>query len=132
VPCHRRRITPAAGMKSERLALAAWLALIVLQPVWYLWLAPPASGQSWFALLLTLPPLLLPLSALRRNLGRALLWAGIVALFYFCHGIVAAWAVPATRLPALLEVTLCCLLIAAIGARTRALKRAAALRRAVP
>ena len=115
-------------MKSERLALAAWLALIVLQPAWYLWLAPPASGQSWFALLLTLPPLLLPLSALRRNLGRALLWAGIVALFYFCHGIVAAWTTPAARVPALVEAALCVVLIGAMGLRVRESKRALAAR----
>lgn len=119
-------------MNGERLAVTAWAALIALQPAWYLWLAVPANGRALLALALVLPPLLLPLLALRRGLGRALVWIGIVALFYFCHGIVAAWAVPATRLPALLEVTLCCLLIAAIGARTRALKRAAALRRAVP
>lgn len=113
-------------MNAERVALAAWAALIALQPAWYLWLAPPAGGPAWFALALTLPPLLLPLLALRRSVGRALLWTGIVALFYFCHGIVAAWVVPAARLPALLEVGACLVLIGAIGARTRARKRAAA------
>ncbi|KAB2900900.1 MAG: DUF2069 domain-containing protein [Dokdonella sp.] len=113
-------------MSAQRVALGAWFALIALQPAWYLWLAPPATGQAWFALALTLPPLLLPLTALRRSTGRALLWAGIVALFYFCHGVVAAWAVAAARMPALIEVALSLVLIGAIGARTRALKRAAA------
>ena len=110
-------------MNSERLALVAWAALVALQPIWYCWLAPPANGQSWFALVLTLPCLLLPLLALRGGVGRALQWIGIVALFYFCHGIVAAWVIPAARLPALLEVLLCVALIGALGWDARGYKR---------
>ena len=115
-------------MSGESIALGAWAALIVLQPIWYFWLAPPANGQSWFALALTLPPLLLPLLALRRGAGRALLWIGIVALFYFCHGIVAAWTTPAARVPALVEAALCVVLIGAMGLRVRESKRALAAR----
>ncbi|MBZ0223204.1 MAG: DUF2069 domain-containing protein [Dokdonella sp.] len=115
-------------MIGERIALAAWTALVALQPIWYLWLAPPANGRALLALGLVLPPLLLPLLALRRGTGRALLWIGIIALFYFCHGVVAAWVVPAARIPALVEATLCMILILALGARTRALKQAQARR----
>ena len=113
-------------MNGERIAFAAWAALIALQPVWYLWLAPPANGQSLFALALTLPLLLLPLLALRHGSGRALLWVGIVALFHFCHGVVAAWTTPSARVPALIEATLCVVLIGAMGLRVRASKRAQA------
>lgn len=112
-------------MNAERAGLLAWAALAVLQPAWYFWLAPPANGHSLFALALTLPPLLLPLLALRRSTGRALLWVGILALFYFCHGIVAAWVIPAARVPALLETLLCALLIGTLGLRMRARKRTA-------
>jgi len=115
-------------MNGERIALIAWAALVALQPIWYLWLAPPANGQSWFALVLTLPCLLLPLLALRKSVGRALLWIGIVALFYFCHGIVAAWTTPAACVPALVEAVLCVVLIGAMGLRVRAGKRAIAAR----
>ncbi len=111
-------------MNAQRIGFAAWAALIALQPAWYVWLAPPANGRGLFALALTLPPLLLPLLALRTSASRALLWIGIVALFYFCHGVVAAWAVPAARVPALIEAGLCTILIGTIGMRTRALKRA--------
>jgi uncharacterized membrane protein len=102
-------------MKALRVGLIAWALLAVLQPAWYLWLAPPANANSAFALALTLPPLLLPLFALRTSARRALLWVGIIALFYFCHGIVAAWVIPAARLPALLEALLCVVLIGALG-----------------
>jgi len=106
-------------MSALRLGAAAWTALVLLQPAWYLWLAPPAGGHPAFALLLALPPLLLPLLALRTSLRRALLWTGVVALFYFCHGVVAAWAVPAARAPALAEALLCVVLIGALGADAR-------------
>ena len=106
-------------MNARRIGFAAWGALVLLQPAWYLWLAPPANGRAWLALLFTVPPLLLPLTALRADPRRALFWAGIVALFYFCHGIVAAWAEPQARIPALIEALLCAVLIAALGWRKR-------------
>lgn len=99
--------------------LAAWALLVLLQPAWYLWLAPPTGGHPLFALLLTLPPLLLPLFALRSGARRALLWVGLLTLFYFCHGIVAAWVVESARVPALIEVLLCVALIGALGVDAR-------------
>jgi uncharacterized membrane protein len=113
----------ASDGKPIRCGLAAWAMLVLLQPAWYLWLAPPANGHGAFALVLTLPPLLLPLLALRTGPRRALLWVGIIALFYFCHGVVAAWVYPSTRVPALLEAACCVGLILALGADTRLQKR---------
>jgi uncharacterized membrane protein len=112
-------------MTPQRLGYIAWTLLVLLQPAWYLWLAPPVTGEPLFALLLTLPPLLLPLFSLARP-RRALLWIGIVALFYFCHGIVAAWVVPSARVPALLEALLCVALVGAVGWDTRQRKALAA------
>jgi uncharacterized membrane protein len=106
-------------MTALRAGLAAWIGLVLLQFAWYLWLAPPANAQPALALVLTLPPLLLPLLALRTSARRALLWVGIVALFYFCHGVVAAWVIPAARVPALLETVLCVALIGALGRDAR-------------
>src|SRR4051812_49964763 len=87
-------------MSAERVGVLAWIGLVALQFAWYLVIAPPAAGSAWIALTLTLPALLLPLFALRTNLRRALLWLGVVALFYFCHGVVAAWAPPPAPVPA--------------------------------
>ena len=102
-------------MTPERVGAAAWIALVLLQFAWYAWIAPPTGGTPWIALALTLPPLLLPLIALRSGVRRALLWAGVVALFYFCHGVVAAWTAPAARVPALIECVLCVVLIGTLG-----------------
>jgi uncharacterized membrane protein len=100
---------------AERVGVGAWIALVVLQFAWYLVIAPPAGGSSWIALALTLPALMLPVLALRSGLRRALLWVGVVALFYFCHGVVAAWTVPSARVPALIESLLCIALIGTVG-----------------
>ncbi|MGH8173776.1 MAG: DUF2069 domain-containing protein, partial [Rhodanobacteraceae bacterium] len=102
-------------MSAERVGMGAWIVLVALQFAWYLWLAPPAGGNALVALALTIPPLLLPLFALRTSARRALLWLGVVALFYFCHGVVAAWVAPDARVPALIESALCVVVIGAIG-----------------
>ncbi len=111
-------------MIAMRCGFVAWAALVILQVLWHAWLAPPANGQIGLALALTLPPLLLPLLALRRGAKRALLWVGIVSLGYFCHGIVAAYAIPSMRLPAVIEIILCVCLIGTLGWITRSAKKA--------
>ena len=79
-------------------------ALVVLHLLWHGAIAPPLNGSPLLAIGLTVGPLLLPLLALRRSVGRALLWVGILALFYFCHGVVAAWGEPRVRALASVEI----------------------------
>ena len=110
-------------MMAMRCGFLAWAGLVILQLVWHAWLAPPANGQIGLALALTLPPLLLPLLALRRGRKRALLWIGIISLGYFCHGVVVAWAIPSMRLPAWIEIILCVLLIGTLGWITRGARK---------
>ncbi|WP_329742720.1 DUF2069 domain-containing protein [Dyella sp. A6] len=102
----------------DRTGLVAWAGLALLQLAWYVWLFPPQHVPVWLALAITVVPLLLPLTALP-NLRRALLWAGILSLFYFCHGVAEAWSAPHERIPALLEVALTLLLIGSLGAGVR-------------
>ena len=103
-------------MTAERLGAIACGLLIALQFAWYLFLAPPTAGSPWLALAIALPMLFLPLLAHEGGWRRVLFWCGVVALFYFCHGVVAAWVGgPATRIPAILEVLLCVVLIGTVG-----------------
>lgn len=104
---------------SDRLGRAAWFALSALQLLWYGWLAPPRTMPVGLVLALTVIPLLLPLLALRRGLHRALLWVGILSLFYFCHGVAEAWSAPTERWLALAEIALTLLLIGTLGAGVR-------------
>ncbi|HEU4669589.1 MAG TPA: DUF2069 domain-containing protein [Dyella sp.] len=101
-----------------RVGAAAWAALTLLQLAWHGWLAPPTHLSTALVLAVTVVPLLLPLTALG-NLRRALLWVGILSLFYFCHGISEAWSSSDTRALALLEIALTVLLIGSLGAGVR-------------
>jgi uncharacterized membrane protein len=102
----------------HRLGLAAWAALLVLQLAWHAWLAPPERLPLGLVLAITIVPLLVPLTALR-NPRRALLWVGILSLFYFCHGVSEAWSAPETRALAIVEIVLTVLLIGTLGAGVR-------------
>ncbi len=101
-------------MTIRTLGLVAWAALLLLQPIWHVWLVPPATSAMLPTLLLSVVPLLLPLLALRQA-RRALLWAAIVSLFYFSHGIAEVWSHPQLRLLAGIEIILSTLVILAAG-----------------
>jgi uncharacterized membrane protein len=98
-----------------RVGLAAWAALALLQVVWHGWLFPAQVMPAWLALVITVIPLLLPLFAIR-DVRRALLWVGILSLFYFCHGVSEAWSAPGERWLAWLEILLTLTLIGVLGA----------------
>lgn len=103
-------------MTAERVGAIAWGLLIALQFAWYLVIAPPLVGSPWLALVVALPMLFLPLLAHEGGWRRVLFWCGVVALFYFCHGVVAAWVGgPKARFPAILEALLCVALIVTVG-----------------
>jgi uncharacterized membrane protein len=98
-----------------RLGLIAWALLTALQLVWHAWLKPPHDMPIALLLAITVIPLLLPLLALR-DARRALLWVGILSLFYFCHGVSEAWSSAGERWLAIAEIVLTVVLIGALGA----------------
>jgi uncharacterized membrane protein len=98
-----------------RVGLVVWALLVVLQLAWHAWLVPPQNMPLTLVLAITVVPLLLPLLALR-DARRALLWVGILSLFYFCHGVSEAWSSAGERWLAMAEIVLTVLLIAALGA----------------
>lgn len=102
-------------LPAYRIGLGAWALLVVLQFAWHAWLVPPQSMPITLALAITIVPLLLPLLALR-DVRRALLWVGILSLFYFCHGVSEAWSAPGQRWLAIAEIVLTLLLIGMLGA----------------
>jgi uncharacterized membrane protein len=107
-----------------RVGLVAWAALTVLQLVWHGWLFPAQTMPAALVLGITVVPLLLPLFAIR-DVRRALLWVGILSLFYFCHGVSEAWSAPGERWLAWLEIFLTLTLIGVLGAGVKRRRRAA-------
>lgn len=80
------------------------LALFALAALYALWFA---RDRHVIAALLVfiLPPLLLALAAWR-GWPRAGFVAGVLALLWFSHGVMTAWAQPAQRGIALVEIAL--------------------------
>jgi len=107
--------TRAPILPVYRAGLVAWALLVLLQLVWHAWLVPPQNMPMALLLAITVVPLLLPLFAIR-DVRRALLWVGILSLFYFCHGVSEAWSSASERWLAVVEIALTVLLIAALGA----------------
>jgi len=76
------------------LSLAAYSGLLVLIPLWYLWLAPDNGPPALAAALLV--PLLLPAVGILQGKAYTHAWATFVVLLYFVIGIGEA-AVPGSR-----------------------------------
>ena len=115
---------------AARVAAAAIVALAALQVGWHGVLSPPADGPRWAVALFFVAPLLPALGLLLARNRRAAFWGALAALLYFCHGIMVAWSLPAERAPALAEVALSIVLIAAAswdGVRARFRRRPATL-----
>ncbi|MCC5811659.1 MAG: DUF2069 domain-containing protein [Ectothiorhodospiraceae bacterium] len=74
------------------LIVTCLLALILLLTLWIVWLSPPAnSGYVVPLLLLLVLPLLLPLRGLLHGRRYTAAWTSLLAVFYFAHGVAAAW-----------------------------------------
>lgn len=106
-----------------RAAVAALLALLVLQFVWHLWLAPPQPTLLVPTLLLAVAPLLFSLWFAAASLRRGVLIGGIACLFYFSHGVGELWNGAPPRWPAAVEVVLALAVVFALGWETRTSRR---------
>ena len=89
-------------MKPSRVVLAA--ALLALSALFALWFR---GDRHYAAVLLVfcLPPLL-ALAGVLRGSAKAAFWAGVLALFWFSHGVMAAYSRPAEAGYAWAEIAL--------------------------
>ncbi len=86
----------------ERILLAgALLGLAALYAVWFRADANRMAALLFFAL----PPLLLGVGVLLRR-PTARFWGGVLALLWFSHGVMLAWAHADQRVYALIEIAL--------------------------
>ncbi|MCB1555088.1 MAG: DUF2069 domain-containing protein [Xanthomonadales bacterium] len=102
-------------MSARRVGVACWWLLVALQPLWHA-IAP--SGSVVARVVVTaafLAPMAWPSWMLWGHRANALFWSALVSLFYFCHGVMEAWASPPVRAFALTEVALCLGLVGAVG-----------------
>jgi uncharacterized membrane protein len=85
------------------MALLGYLGTLLILIAWYAWLAP--STQLPLALtLLVAAPLLLPLKGMLLGQIYTHRWGLFLAVAYFAHGVVEAYALPQERNYALVEI----------------------------
>lgn len=113
----------ARALAPLRVGMLALLALLLLQIIWHAWLLPPAPSRLLPTLSLALLPLLPGLWTCLADLRRGVLIGGIVCLFYFCHGVGAAFGDAAARWLGLGEIALTLVVIAALGWDARHYRR---------
>ncbi|MGH8190815.1 MAG: DUF2069 domain-containing protein [Rhodanobacteraceae bacterium] len=109
---------------AQRIGFAAWATLAVLQVVWHGWWLPPHGVPVAVVLAIALLPLAVPL-VYWHNPARALIVAGMISLLYFCHGVAEAWAAPAERPFAWIEITLAVVLVLSCARKPRRRKASA-------
>jgi uncharacterized membrane protein len=83
-----RPASGAARATSERLAIATVAALVLLELLWELWLAPLRPAGSWLALKAL--PLALLWPGLARGARKARQWLALLLPLYVAEGIVRA------------------------------------------
>ena len=84
----------------------AYLALLILQPVWHALAPIPLGAESWWLALVATGPLLLPLRGILKGSIRSMTWGGYLLVFYLVVGVMEAWSNPPQRIPALLQLAL--------------------------
>jgi uncharacterized membrane protein len=79
-------------MKTEQHKLVArigYFLLLLLIPIWHLWLSPPALGISpWLIITIWFVPLLFPLKGIIQGNPYTFAWCGFLALMYIMHAVV--------------------------------------------
>jgi uncharacterized membrane protein len=97
-------------MKTEHYQLLAkigYFGLLVLIPVWHLWLSPSPLGLNpWLVTGIWFIPLLFPLKGILRSDPYTYAWSGFLALFYLMHSIVTLFSSETETILAVIELTL--------------------------
>lgn len=82
-------------MKTEHhklLARVGYFSLMLLVPLWHLWLSPPQLGLNpWFITAIWFIPLLFPLHGIIKGNPYTFAWCGFLALLYIMHAVVVIY-----------------------------------------
>lgn len=105
-------------LNTQRLALLALMALIILCVGWELAWAPIKPGGSWLALKAL--PLALPVSGLLKRRLYTFRWVSLIVWLYFIEGVVRAYSdSPPSNEMAGIEIFLCLVLFVSCALHVR-------------
>jgi uncharacterized membrane protein len=77
--------------KLLRLGQLGYAILLILIPLWVLWLSPPQLGSPKILLLVWWSPLWLPLWGILRGKAYTFAWANFIVMWYFLHSLTTLW-----------------------------------------
>lgn len=100
-------------MRSRARDLALGLALLLLAALYAWWFRN--DRQLTAVLLVFVAPPLLLLAGVALQRASARFWAGVLALFWFSHGVMSAWVHRETVLYAGVEIVLSLLIVALVS-----------------
>jgi uncharacterized membrane protein len=96
----------------QLIAKTGYFGLLILIPVWHLWLSPPLLDiNPWLVTGIWFVPLLFPLKGILQKNPYTYAWSGFLALFYLMHGIVILISEANEWLLASIELLLACLFL---------------------
>jgi len=97
----------------QRLAQCGYFGLLILVPIWHLYLSPPTLDiNPWLVMLIWLIPLLFPLKGIIQGNPYTYAWSGFIALIYIMHGSVIIMVNDQERLLAAIELLFASLFLA--------------------
>lgn len=76
-------------LRYQRLAQVGYFGLLILVPLWHLYISPPALDiNPWLITSIWFIPLLFPLKGICRGNPYTYAWSGFISLIYIMHGCV--------------------------------------------
>jgi len=91
----------------QLMAKTGYFGLLILIPLWHLWLSPSLLGiNPWFVTAIWFIPLLFPLKGILRGSPYTYAWSGFLALFYLLHSIVILFSSDGETMLASIELAL--------------------------
>lgn len=94
----------AITKRYQKIALLGYIGLLILMPVWLLWLVPREGYSIGFIIGLYIVPLLLPLKGIIQDKPYTYAWANFIVIIYFLHGFTSLWVAEGELVFVLLEL----------------------------
>ena len=87
----------------KKIALTGYFSLLVLMPLWLVFLNPSEGLGPVLSLVMFTLPLLFPLKGLVQGNPYTYAWSNFIVMIYFLHSLTTLWVSPADMLWAALE-----------------------------
>jgi len=101
-------------MRPQAFVQILYLALMALQLVWHGLLPEPGGNRNWVIALAAVLPLVILLPGILAGRIRSMTWGGYLLVIYFTAGVMETWSNPPQRVPAVSQVALVLLYVAAL------------------